>query len=166
LATLTERFIFEAGKNYSMKTSYLLIALSLLSGALIPVQASTNAAFSKTAGNPIVTALMVFMVGLAAVSAYLLVSGTPLPGIAQLKSAPLYSYSGGLIVAFYVIIITFIAPRLGVAPAIRLIVTGQLIGAILIDHFGWFDVAVRTIDLKRAMGAVLMMAGVYLVMKK
>jgi transporter family-2 protein len=149
-----------------MKTSYLLIALSLLSGALIPVQASTNAVFSKVAGSPVVTALVVFIVGLLAVSGYVLISGTSLPGIAQLKSAPLYSYSGGLIVAFYVIIITFLAPRLGVAPAIGLIVTGQLIGAILIDHFGWFDVAVRTIDLKRAAGAVLMIVGVYLVMKK
>jgi transporter family-2 protein len=149
-----------------MKTPILLIIMSLVSGALIPVQASTNAAFSKATGNPIITALMVFAVGIIAVFGYILMARVPFPEIEQLKSAPAYGYLGGLIVAFYVIIITFITPRLGVAPAIGLIVTGQIIAAIVIDHLGWFNVTVRPLDLKRTIGALCMILGVYLVMKK
>jgi bacterial/archaeal transporter family-2 protein len=149
-----------------MKSQIFLIIISLISGALIPVQASTNAAFSKAIGNPIITALMVFVVGLVGVFGYILIMRVPFPEIMQLKSAPAYGYLGGLIIAFYVIIITFVIPRIGVAPAIGLIVTGQIIAAILIDHFGWFDVAVRSLDLKRTIGMVCMILGVYLVMKK
>jgi bacterial/archaeal transporter family-2 protein len=148
-----------------MNTSQLpFVLLCLLSGALIPVQASTNAAFSKAVGNPVITAVVVFATGLLAVAVYTLLARVPLPGMAELRSAPSYGYLGGLIVATYVIVITWVTPRLGVAPAIGLIITGQVIGAIAIDHFGWFDVAVRQINLSRIAGAGLMILGIYLVM--
>ncbi len=149
-----------------MKSHLFLVMLTLVAGSLIPVQASTNAAFNKATGNPIITALMVFTVGLLAVSAYVLASRTQMPEMAQLKAAPAYSYLGGLIVAFYVISIAIIVPRLGVATTIGLIVTGQIIAAVTIDHFGLFDVAVRQVDTKRIAGALCMIVGIYLVMKK
>ncbi|MES2622314.1 MAG: DMT family transporter [Bacteroidota bacterium] len=149
-----------------MNNQILLIILTLLSGALIPVQASTNAAMSKTIGNPVITALIVFIVGLLSVSVYVLVSKTPMPALSQFKNVPLYGFAGGLIVAFYVIVITFVTPRLGVAAAIGLIITGQVIAALIIDHFGLFSAAVKTIDLKRFAGGLCMLAGIYLVMKK
>ncbi len=149
-----------------MKSQFLLAILGLVAGVLIPVQAATNAAFSRATGSPVVTALVVFIIGLLSVATYVFASRTPVPGIAQLKTAPFYSYLGGVIVAFYVISITFIAPRLGVAAAIGLIVTGQILGAVAIDHFGFFDTAVRHVDIKRLAGTVCMIVGVYLVMKK
>jgi len=42
--------------------------------------------------------------------------------------------------------ITVIIPKLGVANAIGLIVTGQIICAVIIDHFGLFGATVITID--------------------
>jgi transporter family-2 protein len=149
-----------------MKNQMLLMLLGLVAGALIPVQAATNATFSRATGSPIVTALVVFVIGLLAVTVYLFASRTSLPGIAQLKAAPPYSYLGGLIVAFYIISITILAPRLGIATAIGLIITGQVLAAVAIDHFGLFDVAVRHIDIKRLAGTLCMIAGIYLVMKK
>lgn len=149
-----------------MNNQTAFILLSLLSGALIPIQASSNAALSKAIGSPIVTALTVFIVGFFSVLAYIFISKTPFPELSQFKSAPLYGFIGGLIVAFYVIIITFITPRLGVGVSIGLIITGQLIGAVIIDHFGLFDTTVRSIDLKRLTGTLCMIVGIYLVMKK
>ena len=73
-------------------------------------------------------------------------SKTQIPALAQFKSAPLYSYAGGLIVCTYVMMITVIIPKLGVANAIGLIVTGQIICAVIIDHFGLFGATVITID--------------------
>src|SRR3954471_1438798 len=107
-----------------MKSNLVYLILALITGALIPVQASTNAAFSKSVGNPYVTGLMVFIVGLAGMLVFMLVSRTPLPDAKQLVAAPLYSYSGGLIVATYVIMITILVPRIGVGTAIGFIVTG------------------------------------------
>jgi transporter family-2 protein len=62
--------------------------------------------------------------------------------------------------------ITILVPKIGVGPAIGLIVVGQIICAIAIDHFGLFHVALRPANPTRIAGLLLMFSGVYLVMKK
>jgi len=149
-----------------MKNDLIFLALALITGALIPIQAATNAAFSKSIGNPLITGIMVFIIGLVGMVLFTLLSRTPFPMRQQLTSAPWYSYLGGLIVATYVVMITILVPRIGVGAAIGLIVTGQIICAVTIDHFGLFNVAVRSISITRLAGIFLMIAGIYLVMKK
>ncbi|MDB5230204.1 MAG: EamA-like transporter family protein [Chitinophagaceae bacterium] len=149
-----------------MNNNAIYILLAFFTGALIPVQAATNTAFGKTVGSPFITGIMVFIVALILTSAYLLITRTPLPSLAQLSKAPAFSYAGGLVMASYVIMITFVAPKLGVGNAIALVVTGQIFSALLIDQFGLFHSTIRTINLTRLAGAVMMIAGVYLVMKR
>lgn len=149
-----------------MKNDLIFLILALITGALIPIQAATNASFSKSIGNPLLTGLMVFIVGFAGMTLFILLSRTSFPTKQQIVSAPLYGYLGGLIVAAYVVMITVLVPRIGVGTAIGIIVTGQIICAVIIDHFGLFNVAVRSADLTRITGVVLMIGGVYLVMKK
>src|ERR1043165_2205222 len=148
-----------------MKNDIIFLALALITGALIPIQAATNAAFSKSIGNPIITGLMVFIVGLAGMILFILISRTSFPMRQQLTATPLYGYLGGLIVATYVVMITILVPRIGVGTAIGLIVTGQIICAVSIDHFGLFNALVRKVDISRLAGMLLMIAGVYLVMR-
>src|SRR6516225_3557898 len=121
-----------------MKNDIIFLALALITGALIPIQAATNAAFSKSSGTPLITGLMVFIVGLVGMLLFILLSRTPFPARHQLTSAPLYGYLGGIIVATYVVMITILVPKIGVGPAIGLIVVGQIICAVTIDHFGLF----------------------------
>jgi transporter family-2 protein len=153
-------------KTGKMKNELIYFALALITGALIPIQAATNAVFSKSVGNPVITGLMVFIIGLAGMVLFTLVSRSSFPTIQQLTAAPSYSYLGGLIVATYVVMITILAPRIGVGPAIGLIVTGQIICAVLIDHFGLFNVAVNSMNGTRLAGVLLMIAGIYFVMRK
>jgi bacterial/archaeal transporter family-2 protein len=149
-----------------MNNTFIFVILALITGALIPVQASTNAAFSKSIGNPYITGGMVLLIGLIAALLFITISKTQVPALTQFKSAPLYSYAGGLIVCTYVIMIAVITPKLGVANAIGLIVTGQIICAVIIDHFGLFGATVRTVDAQRLAGALMMIGGIYLVMRK
>src|SRR4051812_27546552 len=118
-----------------MKNELIYFILALVTGALIPIQAATNALFSRSIGNPFITGLMVFIVGLLGMLLFILFTRTALPSVQQLTSAPISGYLGGLIVATYVIMITVLAPRIGVGPAIGLIVTGQILCAVAIDHF-------------------------------
>ena len=149
-----------------MKSDFIFLVLALITGALIPIQAATNAAFSKSIGNPLITGLMVFIIGLVGMILFVLMSRVPFPAPQQLASTPLYGYLGGLIVATYVVMITILVPKIGVGAAIGLIVTGQIICAVTIDHFGFFNVAVRHISITRMAGVFLMIGGIYLVMKK
>ncbi len=72
----------------------------------------------------------------------------------------------GLIVALYVLTITFLAPRLGVGTAVALIVTGQVLDALLIDHFGLLRSLTFPLTAARLAGAVLMIAGVFLALRR
>jgi transporter family-2 protein len=150
-----------------MKTTPLLWMLALAAGALIPVQAAANAALARAMhANVPFAALTLFAVALAATAAGVAMSGAPVPAMAQLQSAPWWSFSGGLIVAFYVFSITFLAPRIGVGTAIALVVTGQVVAALTIDHFGLMRSLVFPLTPSRAGGAALMVLGVYLALRR
>src|SRR3990172_4704954 len=76
---------------------------------------------------------------------------------------PWYAFSTGILGLVIVGSIGFVVPRLGVARAFTLITGSQFLMAALIDHFGLFGAAVRPVDASRALGLVVMMAGVWLV---
>ena len=140
----------------------LLGALAVIVGALIPVQAATNAAMSRVVGSVAITSLALFAIGFVVVAAWAIVIRVPLPSLETLRHVPAYGYFGGFIVASYVISITFLAPRLGVGNAIRLVVTGQIVAAVIIDHVGAFGAIVQRLTMGRAIGVVLMIIGVIL----
>ena len=150
-----------------MRTTLLLGLMAVISGALIPVQAASNAALSRVInGNVPFAALTLFVVAAVATAAAVAVLGQGLPSGAELRSAPWWSYSGGLIVAFYVFTITFLSPRLGVGAAIALIVTGQVLAALTIDHFGLMRSMVISLTPTRLAGAALMIAGAFLALRR
>jgi len=149
-----------------MKT-LLLSLLALLSGALIPIQAASNAALSRAVhGNVPFSGLALFMVAAIATGLVVLASGQGFPALTDLREAPWWSYSGGPIVAFYVLTITFLAPRLGVGAAIALIVTGQVLAALTIDHFGLLRSLTVSLTPTRVVGGVLMVIGVFLALRR
>jgi len=140
----------------------LLGALAVIVGALIPVQAATNAAMSRVIGSVAITSLALFAIGFVVVAVWAIVIRVPLPSLETLRRVPAYGWFGGFIVASYVISITFLAPRLGVGNAIRLVVTGQIVAAVIIDHVGAFGAVVQRLTMGRAIGVVLMIIGVIL----
>jgi transporter family-2 protein len=139
----------------------LLVLLGLASGAVLPVQASVNAAMGRQLGRPEWAALVNFVVGSIGLACWLLVQRAPIPSEAAGR-APWWAWSGGLLGAFFVSVVVLLAPRLGVATTLALAVAGQMAAAVLIDHMGWLGVPERAFDLSRAAGAALLVAGVVL----
>ena len=150
-----------------MSGTVLLWLMAVISGALIPVQAASNAALARViGGNVPFAALTLFITAALATGVVVLASGRGVPDVATLKEAPWWSYSGGLIVAFYVFTITFLSPRLGVGNAIALIVAGQVFSALTIDHFGLMRSLTFALTPARVLGALLMVAGVFLALRR
>jgi transporter family-2 protein len=150
-----------------MKTTLLLSLLALASGALIPVQAASNAALARTiGGNVPFAALTLFIVAAASTALAVFLSGQGLPVAKAVGEAPWWSFSGGLIVAFYVFTITFLSPRLGVGNAIALIVAGQVFSALTIDHFGLLRSLTFSLTPTRLAGAALVVVGVFLALRR
>lgn len=135
--------------------------------ALIPVQAAANAALSTSIrGNVPFAALTLFVVAGAASAGAVLLTGLEIPAAASLRAVPWWGYIGGLVVAFYVFTITFLTPRLGVGTAISLIVTGQVVAALTIDHFGLLRSLTFPLTPARLAGGILMVVGVFLALRR
>ena len=63
----------------------------------------------------------------------------------------------------FVVAAAFAAPRLGVASTITLMIAGQLVAGMVVDHFGGFGIAPRPVTLIRLLGVGLVFVGVVLV---
>lgn len=139
-------------------------ALTMLAAGLgIPILAALNAGLGTRLGSPVAAAAILFSVALSVTLILLALKG--LPALAALITAPKHLFLAGLLVAFYILSITFIAPKFGVGNAVFFVLLGQLISAALIDHFGLFGARVSPLSLSRAGGITLMAAGVFLTQK-
>ena len=94
----------------------------------------------------------------AASALTLLITG-PEP-LRALPGQPKHLFLAGVLVAFYVLSITFIAPTFGVGNAVFFVLLGQLVSAAAIDHFGLFGAQVSNVSGMRLLGLAVMAAGV------
>lgn len=136
-------------------------AIMFLTGVGIPILAALNGGLGGRLGSPIAASVILFSVALLIALAGATLTGA-LGDIRPRSDTPFHFYLGGFFVAFYVIAVTFIAPRFGVGNAIFFVLVGQLASAAVIDHYGLFGSLRYPIDLKRIAGIALMVAGVWL----
>ena len=84
--------------------------------------------------------------------------------MADIARQPLFLLlAGGAIGAVYVSANVFLAPRIGAGALLCLVVAGQLLGALVIDRFGLFGLAMRELSFGRLAGAALVFAGALMV---
>lgn len=134
--------------------------IMLLAGIGIPVLAALNAALGTRLGNPAAAAAVLFL--MAMVASCLVFAATGGHGLARLAAAPKHLLLAGVLVAFYVLSITYIAPHFGIGNAVFFVLLGQLISAAAIDHFGLFGAQPAALSAARMGGIALMAAGVWL----
>lgn len=138
-------------------TVYALVMLA--AGIGIPLLAALNAALGVRLGSPVAAAAILFVVALSCTLLALAVTGPR--AVLGAATAPKHLFLAGCLVAFYVLSITFVAPKFGVGNAVFFVLLGQLISAAAIDHFGLFGAQVSPLSLTRAAGIGLMAAGVF-----
>ena len=128
-------------------------------GALIPLMAILNGGLARATGGAIQATVLLFAIGLLASLVVAATTRTPIPAIQTLTRIPVSQYAGGVIVGFYILSITFIAPRFGVGNAILFAVTAQLLTSTLIDHFALAAATLRPLTPMRAMGLLIVIVG-------
>lgn len=138
-------------------------AIMLAAGIGIPVLAALNAALGRTIGAPAVAASVLFVVAL--LSALVVAMVTNPAAFAKIPGAPKHLFLAGVLIAFYVLTITWIAPIIGVGNAVFFVLIGQMIAAAAIDHFGLFGAVTSPLSATRAGGIALMAVGVFLTQK-
>lgn len=146
-----------------MSNIYFLLLVALIAGAVLPVQTAVNNKMAIVVGSPVLGALVSFAVGTVSILIYSIASGESLGSLPAAKDAPAIAWIGGLLGAFFVTATIILLPRIGVAMTISLIVAGQMITALIMDHFGLLGLEVRQISALRVVGMVLISLGVVLI---
>ncbi len=133
--------------------------IMLFAGIGIPLLAALNAALGVRIGSPAAAATVLFLIALLACAAVTIVTGPQALG--RIMGAPKHLFLAGVLVAFYVLSITYIAPHFGIGNAVFFVLLGQLISAAAIDHFGLFGAQVTQLGAMRAGGIAIMALGVW-----
>lgn len=139
-------------------------AIMLAAGVGIPVLAALNAQLGGRIGSPTAAAVVLFAVAMA-VALGAMVLGQGSGGLTRLAGQPGHLFLGGVLVAFYVLAVTFVAPRFGVGNAVFFVLLGQMVSAAVIDQFGLFGALVRPVTLMRAAGIGCMGLGLLLIQR-
>ncbi|MEZ5565932.1 MAG: DMT family transporter [Gammaproteobacteria bacterium] len=142
-----------------------LIFLAILIGAGLSVQVGLNAQLREQFGDAGLAALASFLVGTAALLVYLIVLRVTWPSVGVIRAVPPVQWTGGLLGAAYVAVAALLGPRLGSATLLSLIVGGQLLASLVLDHFGWVGFSEHAISGWRLLGAVLLIIGVVLIVR-
>ena len=145
-----------------MNNTILYSSLMLLAGLGIPLMAALNGGLGTKLQSPALAASILFLVGLAISVTYLLVvEGVPTE--LHKPNIPWYLYFGGVFVMFYILSITWVAPRFGISNAVSFVLLGQLVAMSLIDHYGLVGALQNSLSSQRVIGLILMAAGVFMV---
>lgn len=143
-----------------MTAKSVFVALAIAAGVAAAVQAAVNSALARSiglGGALIVNALLVLVgsVGLWAATGASTTFTAP--------GTPWTLYLGGLLGFVIVGSLAFVFPKIGAAYAISLMVGGQCIAALLVDHFGLLGMPREPLTIPRAIGIALVAAGVMVV---
>ena len=145
-----------------MNPSLIAILVVVLAGGATALQAPTNARLATAVASPVNAALVSFAVGTVALGVVAAILHTR-PDVAATRALPWYAWLGGAYGACFVVAAAWGVPRLGVAMTITLMVGGQLLISLALDHFGVLGVPQQPLSLGRIAGVGLVLAGVLLV---
>jgi len=146
--------------NYLAQPIFYVL-LMCVAGFGIPVMAALNGGLGTKLDSPAFATFILFLVGAVVSLIYLILFGGSTKFPVE-ESIPIVFYMGGLFVAFYILSITWVIPRFGVANAISLVLLGQLLSMTVISHFGLLGALQSTISGQRVTGLAFMIVGVYL----
>lgn len=141
----------------------LLLGVAVLIGGAIGLQPTINARLGNFTGEAALAALVSTLTSSACLILYIIISRPEVPSWGQLRLGPWWMWTGGIIGAVYVAISLNLAQRLGATVLVAVVLIGQMLAAIVIDHYGLLGLEQQSITPLRMLGVVLLIAGVILI---
>ncbi len=132
---------------------------ALVCGLLLGVQPAINAEVSRRLASPFAAVLFSLIVSTVVILPFALMQDRATIGRAIL-GAPWWNWLGGITGAAFVTAGITVAPMIGIAMFLMIIVAGQLIAASVADHFALFGLQERSMTLSRFLGVGLVLLGV------
>lgn len=131
----------------------------------VVIQSGANTQLSAMLGNPFLAAFISFLTGLLCLLLLNIGMGTD-PGLLSpehLQRTRWWMWLGGVMGAFFITSVIFIAPIIGPTKLFGVIIASQLIFSVIVDHYGWLGFTAQPINLKKTIGVLLLIAGALLI---
>jgi transporter family-2 protein len=142
-----------------------IAALMFVAGIGIPLMATLNAGLGRQLASPAAATFVLYAMGLVLSLGVMMAMGG-VPAADKFSGIRPWFYMGAVFVVFYIVAITWAAPRIGVGNAIFFVLLGQLFAAAAIDHYGLWGAVQSPITWRRLVGIAVMGLGVYLARKR
>jgi transporter family-2 protein len=146
----------------SVQAIYLYV-LALGAGVSVATQQVLNGSLRTSLGSPAWAGFFSYLGGLLTMIVVLFALGEHVPSWRTVAATPWWAWGGGLLGGVFILLAILLLPSLGAATLIALVVAGQMLATITLDHFGLFGLAQHPVSLSRLLGAALLIAGVVLI---
>lgn len=140
--------------------------MPVFAGIAITIQSGINSQLRTSIQHPLMAAFISFVVGTIALAILVIFSKDAIPDLSQYGMVNWYKYTGGLLGAFVVTVTLVSVTQIGAGSMFVLIVAGQLITAVLMDHFGVLGLKQDPVNVQKLLGICLLVAGAWLVNRK
>ena len=149
-----------------MLTRLVLFLLVALGGVALTLQMVWNARLRTGTGSPVLTTLISIFVSFISL-VLVWASGVAHRGsIPAFNSLPKWAWCGGVLAVYYLLASLIALPKLGAAAVFSLVIGGQMIGALILDSTGAFDVPQLSLTPARLLGTALLLTGVILIQRR
>lgn len=139
-----------------MTMKIVFAALAIAAGVAAAMQAATNAGLSRSAGlgPALVANTVIVLIGAIGLWAAMGAKTTFFPA-----GTSWTLYLGGLFGFMIIASLAFVFPKIGAAYAVALMIGGQCVAALIVDHFGLMGMPRDPLTIQRVIGVALVAAG-------
>ncbi|WP_180042146.1 MULTISPECIES: DMT family transporter [unclassified Acinetobacter] len=144
----------------------LFIPLTLGIGIALTFQTAINSQLREYLNSPLQAALLSFLVGTILLAILVFFQSVEKPGFATFVQLPWYLWLGGFLGVYAISLSIYAAPKLGFLTLSGLIIFGQLVTSMFLDHFGLLGTEKTPVNWQRLLGGVVIFIGVLLTLQR
>lgn len=145
-----------------MQSIIVIILIGLAGGVAVGVQAPLSSIINQRLG-PLESVFIVHLGGALVSLIPLLIYGGG--KLSNWRAVPWYALCAGALGLVVISSMTYMIPRIGVAPALIILLSGQLLIGSVMDHFGLLGAVQRPLEFTRVIGLAVVFLGVWLSVK-
>lgn len=136
-------------------------AVTVFLGVILTVHLAMNGAVGAAIGNPRVGNAVFWCIG-AVMALVIGATGWQSGALSGLRSVNPVMLTAGAMGASLVFGIAWIIPQIGAQHMTVMLLTGQILSAMVLSHFGWLGSPVQPVSVTNMLGAALLIGGAFL----
>ena len=138
-----------------------LYVLTMFLGVVLAVHLSMNGKVGSVLNNARVGNALFWCIG-AAGALCIGLTGWQAGALAPLRQVHPVLLTAGVLGASLVFAIAWLIPQVGAGSVMITLLAGQVIGGLLMSHYGWLGSPVQPVSVKKIVGVLVMIGGVVL----